>query len=182
MNKRLAALPLFCLLLAALIFAGCDSGTPATPTEAPETPGINITQADYDAALAKWKALNVQEYNIVVDYSAFALTAGTWDLNVTHSAIKPNSFQRGGTPTPPPAVDNQALFLLTVDGLFNEVSRALQSQQSDETYLFRYEIQFDPDKGYPTHFSARNVPNPTTGNQVADADFSIIVKSLTVVK
>lgn len=183
MNKRIITLPMLILILAAFLFAGCDSGTPATPTPNAEenTPGINITQADYDAAYAKWKALNVQEYNINSTYSAFTLTAGTWNINVANGTAKPVDFARGGTPTPAPDTD---LYIFTVEGLFNTVARGLSYQQikDDTNYVYRYEVKFDPDKGYPTFISIRNVPNPINGNTVADTDSTMTVNSLQVVK
>ena len=183
MNNRLFTISALCLLVAALIFSGCNSGPAPTPTPAAnDTPGVNVTQADYDAALARWKALNVQEYNMEVEYIAFSLYAGTWDLRVTSSDIEPTAYERGGTPTTLPTTNGQDLRLLTVDGLFNNVARALQDQ-SQQDYQFRYETRFDPEKGYPTFFSARSVPNPNTGGgQIADADYTVTVKSLTIVK
>jgi hypothetical protein len=74
------------------------------------------------------------------------------------------------------------LRLLTVDGMFNNVARAL-ADQSMQDYQFRYEVKFHPEMGYPTFFSARSVPNPTTGGGVlADADYTITINSLEVVK
>ncbi len=183
MNKRLSFLTILLLLLSAFIFAACDSGTPATPTVTQDdTPGINITRSDYNSALAKWQVLNVQEYNISEDYSAFSTLAGSWELHVTKDAIEPTSFSRSGTPTTP--TPGQDLYLLTVDGIFNNIDRVLtDTAQSEQTYAFQYKVQFDPDKGYPTHFSARSVPNPTTGSGViADADYTIDVKSLSIIK
>lgn len=172
------------LLISAFIFAGCDSGTPSTPTpgtSTENTPGINITQADYDAALAKWKALNVQEYNINTTYSAFTLIAGTWNINVANGTPKAIDFQRAGTPTPAPDSD---LSLFTVDGMFNTVARGLSYQQikDDTNYVYRFDVKFDPDKGYPTYINIRNVPNPINGNTVADTDSTLTVNKLDVVK
>jgi hypothetical protein len=183
MRKHRLTWSALCLLLAAIVFAGCDSGPAATPTPVVDnTPGVNITQADYDAALAKWEALNVQEYNENVTYDAFAITRGTWDLHVTTSAIEPVSFSQNGTPATPPTIEGDAFRLLTVDGMFNNVARAL-ADQSSQDYQFRYEVRFDPEKGYPTFFSARSVPNPETNSGVlADADYTITVHSLEVVK
>lgn len=185
MKKRLFTLPMLILVFAAILFAGCDSGSPATPTVLPNdtsnTPGINITQADYDAAYAKWKALNVQEYNVNFTYTAFTLTAGTWNINVANGKIMPTSFERGGTPT---TIPTTGLDLFTVEGMFNTVARGLSYQQikDDTNYVYRYEVTFDPNKGYPTHISVRNVPNPINGSTVADTDSELTVHSLEVVK
>jgi len=182
MNKRIMTLPMLILVLAALIFSGCDSGTPATPTVTTDnTPGINVTQAEYDEAYAKWKALNVQEYNSSVDYSAFSLLAGSWKINVVNGVATAVSFERAGTPTTPPEAN---LNLLTVESLFNTVARGLSYQQieNDTNYVYRYTVKFDPDKGYPTYVDVRNVPNPINGNVVADTDSTTTVTSLEVVK
>ena len=183
MNKRLSTLSLLWLLLASLFFTACDSGPAATPTVSTnDTPGINITQGDYDSALAKWKAKNVQEYEEVVDYSAFSLLSGTWDLHITNGKVEVKSFERGGTPET--QVPGQDLFLLTVEGIFNNISRVLADvNQANQTYAFRYEVQFDASDGHPTFFSARSVPNPQTGgNVIADADYTIQIKSLNIIK
>lgn len=181
MNKRFFTLPILCLLLASVLMTACG-GTGATPTPVEDnTPGANITQADLDAARAKWDALKVQEYTMDVEYSAFAVTAGRWNLRSVNGKLEIVSHSRGGTPTTPTTTDPQMLYLLTVDGMFNNAARALQDQNNQD-YPFQYRVTFDPEKGYPTFFSARSVPNSTGGGVLADADYSITVHNVTVVK
>lgn len=182
MNKTPFTLSALLLVLAAILFSACDSGTPSTPTPtANNTPGTSYTQADYDAAYAKWQALNVQEYNINLDYSAFSLLRGSWVINVANGKATATSFNVGGTPTTLPDSD---LFILTVEGLFNTAARGLAQAQNpnDANYVYYYNITFDPDKGYPTSVDVRNVPNPINGSVVADTDYTVKVNSLEVVK
>ncbi|MGA7730604.1 MAG: hypothetical protein WCD37_04965, partial [Chloroflexia bacterium] len=97
--------------LCMVALTACNTGVPTTPTQptkpsATHTPPIvvtpipqasptsdpdaeiNITRNDYDDALAKWRAADVREYEIVANYIfVYAEMSGDWRLRVRDGKI-----------------------------------------------------------------------------------------------
>ncbi len=146
--------------------------------------GINITQAQYDEALAKWRAAGVSEYEMMAEYQAFSLYAGTLTLQVKGGeVVEVISFERGGraagTPIPNPADLN----FLTIEALFERIGEALATKPwdiggSEFGIPFDYQVEFDPTLGYPSLLQVTALPNPISGAQVADADSTTRVLSV----
>jgi hypothetical protein len=146
--------------------------------------GINITQAQYDEALAKWRAAAISEYEIVVEYQAFSFYAGTFTLLVEGGeVVEVISFERGGrgagTPLPNPA----DLKFLTIETAFARVGEALATKPwdingSESKIPLDYMVEFDPALGYPSLLQVTALPNPISNLQISDADSSTRVLSV----
>lgn len=149
------------------------------------TPGApmsvaNFTRADYEAALAKWRAQNAGLYRIDVTYNAFSLVRGPWRLTVGRDDARefivaferPDGSDTGG-------VQAETLEWLTVANIFAQMDEALKRVENPTVgeIGFEYTASFHPTLGYPTSFTA--VPR---SNIVADADFSFEVQSVTVLQ
>ncbi len=67
--RNVRSLALACCLLALVGVSGCTYGPFAsrvTPTPGVTEPAINITESDYEEALARWRGQNVSEYEITI--------------------------------------------------------------------------------------------------------------------
>lgn len=195
-NFLAAVLPM--LLLAACGPAATQPSAPAVtqepspsvsvaqPTEIPQPAqqaGINITQAQYDEALAKWRAAGVGEYEMVAEYQAFSLYAGTLTLRVEGGeVVEVINFERGGRAAGTPIPDLTQLNFLTVEALFEKVGEALASTpwevSSESDIPLDYQVEFDSTLGYPTLVQITALPNPISGAQVADVDTTTRVLSV----
>jgi hypothetical protein len=146
--------------------------------------GINITQAQYDEALAKWRAAAISEYEMVVEYQAFSFYAGTFTLRVKGGeVVEVISFERGGRSTGTPLPNPTDLKFLTVETAFARVGEALATKPwdtngSESKIPLDYKVEFDPALGYPSLLQVTALPNPISGAQIADADSTIRVLSV----
>ena len=213
-------LPGFLALLASLLLlAACGTApagqTPTEPTPGPtETtmsvpqeptpsggsptpvlqPYANITRAQYEEAIAKWRTAGVQRYRIRLNYGAFSLFGGSWTLTVNSSAGRPvveeyaaeqGGRNAGATPTP------EDLHNFTVEGLFERVGEIITNAPPEGPTTvpvptpggdipFYYLVTFDPTLGYPTVIEQ----HPNTGPEpvIADADIVYRVESLEVLE
>ncbi|HEX9988912.1 MAG TPA: DUF6174 domain-containing protein [Chloroflexia bacterium] len=148
---------------------------PTETTPPAQQAGINITQAQYDEALAKWRAAGVGEYEMVVEYQAFSLYAGTLTLRVKGGeVVEVVNFERSGRAAGTPIPDLAQLNFLTVEALFEKVGSALAAKpwevSSESDIPLDYQVEFDPTLGYPTLVQITALPNPISGAQVADVD------------
>ncbi|HYO48593.1 MAG TPA: DUF6174 domain-containing protein [Chloroflexia bacterium] len=158
----------------------------AQPTEIPQPAqqaGINITQAQYDEALAKWRASGVGEYEMVAEYQAFSLYAGTLTLRVKGGeVVEVINFERGGRAAGTPIPDLTQLKFLTVEALFEKIGEALAMRpwevSSESDVPLDYKVEFDPTLGFPTLLQITALPNPISGAQVADVDTTTRVLSV----
>jgi hypothetical protein len=148
------------LCLAATTFlVACDS-TPATPATVPVAakykPSINITRADYDAALKLWQSQGISEYEITArevsersgnGYPETYRVKGD-EVTVLQSILRP------GDPHPTPIILTQSQLILgnTVEGLFKLADQATADQREDRNSQTVYDIRFDPTYGYVTYF------------------------------
>jgi hypothetical protein len=165
-----------------------------TPSAAQPTPALepyaNFTKEQYEEAIAKWRTAGVQRYRMTINYIAFSLLGGTWNLTVNSSAGRPvveeYAIQEGGrnagaTPTP------EDLHDFTVEGLFERVGEIVSNAppeglasvpQAGGDINFYYLVTFDPTLGYPTTIEQH--PNTGPEPQIADADIVYRVESLEV--
>jgi hypothetical protein len=140
----------------------------------------NFTRADYEAALAKWRAQNAAEYRIDVTFEAFSLYRGPWRLTVAQVGGKESvtGFERPDG-SERPIITAQDLERMTVGGLFAQIEEALQKVEhpnADET-PFDYNVSFHPTLGYPVSFTAK-----PQSNLIADADYAYSVQSVTILQ
>jgi hypothetical protein len=151
----------------------------ATPAAIPASVA-NFTRADYEAALAKWRAQNASEYRVDVTYEAFTLWRGPWRLTVAVDNGKETvtKFQRPDN-SDPGNITAQDLERLTVGGLFTQIEEALrrvENPSADET-PYDYNVSFHPTLGYPVSFTAK-----PKDNLIADADYAYSVQSVTILQ
>jgi hypothetical protein len=159
------------ILLASLVgtafLAACDStaSAPLPPITASPTvatagityrPSINITRADYEAALNKWKAQGVLEYEITTQEISLRSTNGypeTFRVNGDDVTILQTILDSNPTPL---TVHKSDLLPLenTVEGLFAHVDSAFDdaARRTSIDSQTIYEIQFDPTFGYVTSY------------------------------
>jgi uncharacterized protein DUF6174 len=194
---------IFAAVLPALILVACgpaatqpsapavtqESRPPASAAQPTEvTPpvqqaGVNITQAQYDEALAKWRAAGAGEYEMVAEYQAFSLYAGTLTLRVKGGeVVEVINFERGGRAAGTPIPDLTQLNFLTVEALFEKIGEALATKpwevSSESDVPLDYKVEFDPTLGFPTLLQITALPNPISGAQVADVDTTTRVLSV----
>jgi hypothetical protein len=121
------------------------------------TPTINITRAEYEAALATWQAQGIFEYEIAVSDVSF-MGRGTI-LHVTGDKVKVLGYfysredpvvQATPTTNEPSEYDLEN----TVDGLFKHVDSILTygvcPMRGPMAFPVAYKIEFDPALGYPS--------------------------------
>lgn len=139
------------------IFSGPINNSPYPPP----APGINVTRQEYDAALAKWQAAGIEEYEIVVSYSqVYSNRSGTWTLRVKGGDIEVINRLRDGVPTTPePDMSGDMLKFLTVDAMFARIMGVLGDPNQgkitigDNSYETEYKVTFDSTLGYPQLFA-----------------------------
>ena len=176
------------ILFFALGLGGCDYGAatplpPATPTAAatatPPSSGTNITQAQLDEALNRWRTQGVEEYELKIGYSAYSPLMGWWNLRVrstggvgeviTYTRVGNLYAPTGGLgapgemPTAEPAVAalKQDLQSLTIEGQFAEIQALLDDPTSGQfQWAGYYIITFDPTMGYPASVRTVNGSEP----------------------
>jgi hypothetical protein len=150
--------------------------TPAVPASV-----ANFTRADYEAALAKWRAQDVTEYQLEVTYNAFSPFGGPWRLTVARDGGKEfvTSFERLGEGGKGSGQTAEQLEWLTIGNIFDQIDRALLAVETpnSDNVSYDYSASFHPTLGYPVSFSAK----PREMN-VADADFAFSVQSVTVMQ
>jgi hypothetical protein len=149
-------------------------------------PKVNITLEDYERALNKWKAQNIQEYEITVDINAFM--GGTRSLRVSDEARKITILR----PPEPERTPEPRYFEYsredTVEGMFEEIRAVLDDAQIFHTpamsgsgrFYMAYRVEFHPELGYPTLFEGRPVTEPDA--YVFDADFEKRVTEFKILK
>ena len=137
----------------------------ASPTSEPDT-GINITQKDYDDAIARWRAADVREYEIVANHMfVYAEMSGDWKLRVRDGRII--EIWRGDVRL---YLDNESgllnpeanpsnLAFLTVESQFETIRKILEDPASrglvlgGERYEVEYQIKFNGTLGYPERYA-----------------------------
>jgi hypothetical protein len=176
------------ILFMVLILGGCDFGaaTPlplATPTmvatATPPSSGTNITQAQFDEALSRWRAQGVEEYELKIGYSAYSPLMGWWDLRVrasgdvseviTYTRVGSLDAPTGGLgaqgemPTAGPGIEalKTDLQWLTIEGQFAQIKALLDDPTSSRfEWAGYYVVTFDPTMGYPASVRTVNGSEP----------------------
>ncbi|HEX8231643.1 MAG TPA: DUF6174 domain-containing protein [Chloroflexia bacterium] len=154
----------------------------ATSTASFDASFANFTRADYEAALAKWRAQDASEYRIEVTFEAFTLLRGPWRLTVALDDAKEfvTRFERPeGQGLEVGNATAQDLESMTVGGLFAQIDEALRKVEnpSPDDMAYNYNVSFHPTLGYPVSFTAKPV-----SELVADADFAYSVQSVTILQ
>ena len=175
--------------LCMVALTACNTGVPTTPTQptkpsATHTPPIvvtpipqasptsdpdaeiNITRNDYDDALAKWRAADVREYEIVANYIfVYAEMSGDWRLRVRDGKIVEiyrgdvRVFIDDGDSIPNPEANPSNLAFLTVEAQFETIQKILDDPASrglvlgGERYEVQYRIKFNDTLGYPEMYA-----------------------------
>jgi hypothetical protein len=129
---------------------------PSLPSPTPY-PRIDITRQEYDAALAKWEAARILEYEIDVAYnSVYSPVSGVWRLRVTGGRVIDYHRLTDTMPSlPEPDVNSDMLQFLTVEAMFNDIKRVLDDPTSAQITIggspfeVQYMVTFDNALGYP---------------------------------
>ena len=154
--------------------------TPQPPSGMPDVSRANFKRADYEAALAKWRAQDAAEYRIEVTLEAFSLLRGPWWLTVGVDDAKEfvTKIERPEGLDPATAAV-QELERLTVGGLLTQIEAALRSVEnpSPDDTAYDYNVSFHPTLGYPVSFTAKPLDA-----FVADADYAYSVQSVTILQ
>jgi len=154
----------------------------------------NITQAQFDDALAKWQAQGIEEYELQVEWWAFQPVMGTWTVRIatngTTATVLDYRRESGGPtsaltglgseglmPTDQVGINDlkEQLGELTVEHQFDILRRALAGEWANET---GFEVRFDSALGNPTYVGTMEVP----GQAMSSEAWSWEVKSLKVLK
>jgi hypothetical protein len=161
--RKIRVLAFMVALIYLFLFLGATWLSNIEVTE-PQHGTINITAEQYEEAIAKWHAHDVEEYEISLHYlmgiSVADLTLRVNDsLNDIHVVHHSNSE---GNDSPPGPLDRNRYGWLqeyTVDKLFTRVADILSNGPFEMgevgtdmfAFYYDYDIQFDPALGYPTN-------------------------------
>jgi hypothetical protein len=148
---------------------------------------INVSRQEYQAALARWRTLGVEEYEITIHADAF-IDGGDRTIHVSNGgatlvSIDPPSYN---------LTDPRAIAYLrsdTVEGMFEDIQAVLGDQiQFDPTYYSRvspsmvFTVKFHPQMGYPTEFSGGCRATWPWQGCPTDIDWRRVVTSLSILK
>ena len=124
---------------------------------------INISESDYEQALAKWEARQVVEYTITVARNADQITIRvnreTGDIFLLEWLRAGHPYE-GGVPDPNNPVIPGLYYDLSVDGMFDRIREWLDAIESgqplaptvEETEYFNdFVARFHPELGYPIY-------------------------------
>jgi|GEM_PF-3716829 len=169
----------------------------STPTETPQptiisipspdatlvvTGGVNTDRQQYEAALAKWRALVVEEYEMRVRYDGAGPLIGTWDLRVTGNNVQILGYGRDDTGPATPPVPSRGLEFLSIEQRFAYIDDRLKKSESggltDMDQLLDFLVTYDQTYGYPASIELR--PKPTT--RLRGIDSLVKVESLKIVR
>lgn len=169
----------------------------STPTETPQptiisipspdatlvvTGGVNTDRQQYEAALAKWRALAVEEYEMRVRYDGAGPLIGTWDLRVTGNNVQILGYGRDDTGPATPPVPSRGLEFLSIEQRFAYIDDRLKKGESggltDMDQLLDFLVTYDQTYGYPASIELR--PKPTT--RLRGIDSLVKVESLKIIR
>jgi hypothetical protein len=121
---------------------------------------INITTSDYEQALAKWNALAVKEYEIVIHSASDDVTLR---VNVPEASVDILEHLHSGSPLGETIPTNSALLRrVTVERLFQLAKEGLDVMRDEassglppgkQDAFLDYSVRFDQERGYPTYLS-----------------------------
>ena len=135
---------------AGVVFNACAAYQRSANTHAAY---INITRNDYEQALAKWKAQNIQEYEIITYTQAFM--GGQTKLHVSDFGNKIDQLDPAVRPFNTLAKEDvESLKRYSIEGMFAEIDAAQKrGPDSQSEYVHTtYEVRFDQHLGYPSYW------------------------------
>jgi hypothetical protein len=191
--RRLPTLLVASLAGTALLCA-CDSSLPpATPTPAVYKQSINITHADYDAAVRLWQSQKVTEYEVTTREVSERSSNGYPEIfRVKGDEITIlRSWWTGQNVTPSPVIVRRSDLVPdnTVEGLFSSVEVAL-TDVDQRTSIDRqtvYSITLDPVFGFVTSYdvaceersrASHDCPSETS-MRIEVSDFKVLSRTIT---
>lgn len=141
-------------------------GPSATATVDPYQPVINITRKDYDDAIAKWRALDVREYEVIANFgSAYSDVNGDWRLLVRDGIIVQIwrgdvevFIDDGSRSIPNPEANPGTLGFLTIDSQFRDIKELFDDPSKmymeigGDKFEMEFDIEFNDEFGYPEYF------------------------------
>lgn len=150
------------VLLSAVLCAALIRGYKSAVPEDTGKDIINITNSQYESALAKWRSHAVSEYEITISRPSEQYKLRVNDVERTvyvleHTADGLKQEVRGLTA---PVSYDSYRDDWTIEGLFSTTKDALESfaggtpllESSDTvSYAYEYNIEFDSSLGYPKH-------------------------------
>jgi hypothetical protein len=156
-----------------------------------EHDSANITQADYAQAHAKWDAQKINVYEINVDDGdgrlQFRMRVDRQTGNLYLLSLRAQGVDESvdGLNTPLSGVQIKVFGAYSVDSVFASINKAISAAQTSSptidatgSSLFTdVDVQFDPNKGYPTRFTTYSRTTPTSHEvtwrtQQSDMQFS----------
>jgi hypothetical protein len=146
------------------------------------TDGVNTSRQQYDAALAKWRALAVEEYEMRVRYDGAGPFIGTWDLKVVDNNVQIVGYRRDDTGPATPPVPSKGVEFLIIEQRFAYIDDRLKKMESGSLSeidkLLDFLVTYDQTYGYPASIELR--PKPTT--RLRGIDSVVKVESLKIVR
>lgn len=143
----------------------------ATPTRDPFGAWVSVSRDEYEAAVAKWKAADVREYEILANFgSPTSDVNGNWLLRVRDDKIV--QIWRGdvevyiddnGRSIPNPEANPGTLNFLTVQAQFDDIKELLDDPSklyveiSGDKYEVQFDVKLNDELGYPEHFYSNPV-------------------------
>lgn len=184
-----------------LLTLGCIGAIRLYKTAVPqqvEHDTTNITQRDYAQERAKWESQNVSVYEITASdpllRARMRVDRATGDIFLLQVTARGEPESVDGLNMPISGVTAAVFKPYTIDALYDAIGDALTGasvgnsstnsvSSADSTTNFRdYEVQFDPNRGYPVRFmeglrttlSAQEITWRTNVKDVQIKDFTII--------
>ena len=145
---------------------------------------VPLSRDSYEKALAKWKAQNIEEYELTTSRNPIAPTEETLRVSDRGNTVLVQNTSYIGigtpdpgfvTPFPTPGADYYKEY--TVEGIFAEIANALYGDPNRSTPTAtpvpqthrEYKVVYDDKLGYPLYFSNILVADP--GSDLVFWDF-----------
>ncbi len=153
---------------------------------------VNITQRDYSQERTKWEAQNVSVYEITASdpllRARMRVDRVTGDIFLLQVTARGEPESVDGLNLPISGVTAAVYKPYTIDALYDAIGDALtgasagNSSTNSATNFRDYEVQFDPNRGYPVRFmegirttlSAQEITWRTNVKDVQIKDFTIV--------
>jgi hypothetical protein len=179
MNRLLFGATIAALLIVVSVQEGCNTAPQASverPLKVPtniqveatmsSTPiTINITQQEYETALAQWQSHHIQDYEITLVDSSQMIIGGKMRLRFELNGAEPQLIEYIALGQDQPrdvpldtlsADDKDHLQGLSVEEMFNLIGGLFSGKNAiPSSPASDYDIAFDPILGYPTHIYSR---------------------------
>ena len=181
-------------LLAAVVLLVAIQGYKALVPAQVEHNTSNITQADYDQALAKWQGKNVGTYEMTVvdprQELRLRVDTTTDKLYILSHTVNGISESVDGLKVALTGVAARTFQAYTVDSIFESIREDMAATAlgagapagSGTTRFVDLNVQFDPATGYPVHavehlrttLDTKEITWRTTGTDMQIKDFTIV--------